>query len=129
MINRYVLDFEKTFVKATLLKVEPKMERSIKDDPKSPMEHGRNKDGVPKYTAFLSVETRDFDKTQFTNISVTLATHDKLDEVLPTNVYVTIEELDMGIMKNERSGHTIFYSAKSIRPLAVKQAARAAAGQ
>jgi type III secretory pathway component EscR len=121
MIKRYVLDFEETFVNATLLKIEPKMERSNRDDPKSPMEHAHDKDGVPKYTAFLSVETKNFEKTQFDNITVTVTSQEKLDEVMPTNVYVTLEELEMGVMKNERSGFTIYYSARAIKPLPAKQ--------
>jgi hypothetical protein len=60
-IDRYVVDFDKTFGGAMLREIEPKMTRSNKNDPNSPMVQAHDKEGVPRWTITLSVETKSFD--------------------------------------------------------------------
>lgn len=125
-IDRYVVNFGKTFGGAMLLGIEPKMQRSDKNDPKSPMEQARDKDGLPKWTVTLAVQTKSFENTKFETISVTIVSPNRPYEALPPGSAVTVEGLELGIMPQTRGGFSVFYSAEAIRPL---QPARAASGQ
>lgn len=121
MIDRYVVDFEKTFGGAMLLGVEPKMARSDKNDPKSPMEQAKDKDGVLKWTVTLAVAVKSFDNTKYENIAITIARPDKPYAALPPGTFVVVEGLEMGIMVQARGGFSVFYSADNIRPAVVTQ--------
>jgi hypothetical protein len=125
MIPSYVVAFHQTFKGATLLRVVPKMEKSDRTNPNSPLVPAHDRDGVPKYTAYLTVETQPFDKPQFDNITVTITSRDKLDEAFPNKVDVTLEGFEVGVMKSDKGGgYTLFYSAKAIRPLQPAQFAQ-----
>ncbi len=119
MIDRWSIDVEKSIVGAMLLKVEPKMQRSKKDDPNSPMVHGHDKDGVPKWTVHLSVEAKSFgDKTKFDNMQVTITSPRQPCEGLPQGTPVAIQGLEQGSMlRGNGGGLSLFYSAEAVRPL------------
>lgn len=129
MIDRYVVDFAKTFGGAMLLGVEPKMQRSDKNDPKSPMEQARDKDGVLKWTVTLAVQTKSFENTKFENIPITMISPNKPYGAVQPGTPVTVEGLELGIMPQTRGGFSVFYSAENIRPLQPAQPARVAVGQ
>jgi hypothetical protein len=136
MIDRYSINFDKTFGSAMLLGVEPKYTRADKNDPKSSQVQARDKDGVPKWTVTLSVQTKSFENTKYENIPITVASPNKPYEAIPPGTLVTVENLELGIMPQQRGGFSVFYSAEAIRPVqssrlssAQPQPARVAAGQ
>jgi hypothetical protein len=126
MIDRYVVDFAKTFGGAMLLGVEPKMTRADKDDPKSDQVQARDKEGLLKWTISLAVQVKSFDNTKFETIPITVSSQSKPFGAIPLGAAVTVEGLELGIMPRDRGGFSVFYSAASIRPL---QTVRASAGQ
>src|SRR2546425_2267733 len=109
MIDRYVVDFNKTFGGAMLLGVEPKMQRSDKNDPKSPMEQARDRDGVPKWTITLAVSTKSFDNMKFETMPITVTSPNKPYGAIPQGTQVTVEGLELGIMAQSRGGFSVFY--------------------
>jgi hypothetical protein len=118
MIDRWIIDVEKSIVGAALLRVEPKMQRSNKEDPKSPMVHGHDKDNVPKWTVHLSIEQESFEKPKFENIQITVTSPKQPCEGVPQYTPVTIQGLALGQMPRGNSGGvSVFYVAESIRPL------------
>lgn len=125
MIDRYVVDFAKTFGGAMLLGIEPKMQRSDKNDPKSDMEQARDKDGVLKWTVSLAVQTKSVN-AKFETIAITVTSPNKPYGAIPPGTPVTVEMLELGIMPKDKGGFSVFYSAEAIRPL---QPARVASGQ
>ena len=125
-IDRYVVDFGKSFGGAMLLGIETKMQRSDKNNPKSDMEQARDKDGVLKWTVTLAVQTKSFENTKFETIQITVISPNKPYGAIPLGSPVTVEGLELGIMAQSRGGFSVFYSAEAIRPL---QPARPASGQ
>src|SRR6266700_6356049 len=117
MIDRYVVDFNKTFGGAMLLGIEAKMQRSDKNDQKSPMEQARDKDGVLKWTVSLAVQTKNFENTKFETIPITVTSPNKPYGAIQPGSPVTVEGLELGIMAQSRGGFSVFYSAEAIRPL------------
>jgi hypothetical protein len=117
MFDKLYADVNRTIKSATLLKVERKMERSDRNDPNSPMKPAQDKDGVPKYTVHLSVETSSFDKTKFDNIQVTVNSRDNLVEAFPTKCDVVVLGLAIGLMPQGKSTYSVFFTADAIRPL------------
>jgi hypothetical protein len=126
MIDRYAIQFEKTFGGAMLLGVEPKMTRADRNDPKSAMEQARDKDGVLKWTVTLAVQTKSFENTKFENIPITITSPNKPCGAMPPGSPVAVEGLELGIMPQTRGGFSVFYSAEAIRML---QPARVASAQ
>jgi hypothetical protein len=126
MIDRVVVDFDKTFGRGIFLGVEPKMTRADKNDPKSEQEQARDKNGVPKWTATIAVKVQAFEKAKMENIAIAILSAQKPYAALPVGSAVIVEALEMGIMKQDRGGFSIFFSAANIRP-AVPE--RAASGQ
>ncbi len=98
MIDRYVVDFAKTFGGAMLLAVEAKMQRSDKNDKNSPQVQARDKDGQPKWTITLAVQTKTFENTKFENIPITITAPSKPYAAIPPGSPVTVEGLVLGIM-------------------------------
>ncbi len=125
MIDRYAIEFHKTFGGAMLLGIEPKMQRADKNDPKSESEQARDKNNVPKWTVTLAVQTKSFDNTKFETIAITVTSPNKPFGAIPPGSQVTVEGLEMGIMPQARGGFSTFYAAESIRAV---QPARATAG-
>ena len=140
MIDRYAIDFDKTFGSAMLLGLEPKMTRADKQNPKSEQVQARDKDGTPKWSCILVVQVKNqFDNVKYENIAVTIVSPNKPYEAIPPGTPVTAEDTWVGIMTQARGGFSAFYSAEAIRPLqpaqpsrmpsAQPQPARAASGQ
>lgn len=126
MIDRYVVDFGKTFGGAMLLGVEAKMQREDKNDAKSPQVQAKDNNGVLKWTATIAVQTKSFENTKFENIPITVTSPNKPYGAIPIGSPVIVEGLELGIMPQARGGYSVFYSAETIRPL---QTARMASSQ
>lgn len=128
VITRFFLDFEKTFGTAELASVEPKKERVNKSDPNSEQVQSRTADGMLKWIVTLGTEKEMNGRLQHEYVPITIVSPTKPFGAIPIHTHVTVEELEMGIMKQDgsRGGYLIFYSAKSIRPV---QPARATSGQ
>jgi hypothetical protein len=116
VLDRFNVNFNETVKNARVEKVERKMEQSDRKNPNSPMQPAHDKDGVPKYTVHLSVETNNFDKTKFDHIAVTVASRERLDEVLPEGK-VTVEGFTLGLMPQGKNTYSVFFMAEAIRPL------------
>jgi hypothetical protein len=117
MIDRWIVDFDKSVVSAMLLSVEPKMQRSDKNDANSPQVQARDKDGVPKWTITLAVGIQAFEQTKFENIAVTITSREKPYGGIQPGTMVTVESLTVGFMAQARGTVSVFYSAEAIRPL------------
>ncbi len=126
MIDRYVVDFHKTFGSAMLLGVEPKMTRADRTNPNSPTEQAKDKDGVLKWTVTLAVETASFGNKKYENIPITMTSPSKPLGTVPPGTPMAVEGLELGIMPQARGGFSVFYAADTIRPL---QPVRATSGQ
>ena len=122
-LDHFVVDWNNTFGKGIFLGVEPKMVRSDKTDPKSPQVQDRDKEGLPKWTATIAVKVQNFEKVRTENITVTLKGRDKPCAALPIGQAVSVESLELGIMKQDRGGFSIFFSAAGVRPAQQAQAA------
>ncbi len=129
MIDRYSINFDKTVGSAMLLGVEAKMTRADKQNPKSEQVQARDKDGVPKWTVTLAVQTKSFENTKFENIPITVTSPNKPYEAIPPGTQVTVENMELGIMPQQRGGFSVFYSAEAIRPLQPAQSSRLSSAQ
>ncbi|SRR6266566_7081117 len=116
MIDRWILNFDKSVEGAMLLSVEPKMQRSDKNDAKSQQVQARDKDDVPKWTITLALQTKSFENKKFENITITITSREKPYGAIQPGTSVTVEGLALGFMVNTRGGLSVFYSAESIRP-------------
>ena len=125
-IDRVVVNFEKTFGKGIFLGVEPKMTRADKTDPKSKQVQAHDADGVLRWTATIAVKLQAFETAKMENIAVTINSPQKPYERLPVGTSVIVDGLAMGLMKQERTGYSTFFSAENIRPAPQE---RAASGQ
>lgn len=123
MLDHFVVDWNKTFGKGIFLGVEPKMVRSDKTDPKSPQIQDRDKEGVLKWTATIAVRIQNFDKVRTENLAITLKGQSKPCAALPIGQMVTVEDLELGIMKQDRGGFSVFFSAANMRPIQQQAAA------
>lgn len=117
MIDRYAIDFPKTFGGAMLLGTEPKMQRADKNDPKSQQVQAHDKEGVLKWTVTLAVQTTSFDTTKFETIAITVTSPNRPCEGVQPGMPVMVEGMELGIMPNQRAGFSVFYSASAIHPL------------
>jgi hypothetical protein len=116
LINSVFVDFARTFGKGILVAIEPKMTRSNREDPKSPMVQANDGNGNFKWTASISVPVKMFEAVKHVNIEVTIHSPKKPYEAIPQGHSVIIEGLEMGILKQDRGGFTTFFSAENIRP-------------
>lgn len=133
MIDRVVVDFVKTFGEPGIfLGVEPKMQRSDKDDPKSPQEQARDKQNPHelKWVASVAVKIKNFQKERKEILGVTLSSPSQPLANVQIGQTVVIEGLEMGVLKQERgNGFAQFWSAAAIRPVSVQaQTPQAQAG-
>src|SRR6266496_4826037 len=117
MIDRYSINFEKTFGGAMLLGVEAKMTRADKNDAKSAQVQARDSAGTYKWVVTLAVQTKQFDNTKYENIPITVVSPNKPYEAITPGTPVTVEGLELGIMAQSRGGFSVFYSAEAIRPV------------
>ena len=114
MIDRVFVDFGRTFTQGVFLGCEAKMTRSDKEDPKSKQVQARDSDGVLKWTAAIAVKVQGFDKSKNETLNVTLTSNNDPCSNLAMGELVKVESLEMGIMKNERGGFTVFFAAEDV---------------
>ncbi len=121
-----VVDVPNTFVGMMLRGCEQKTQRKDRENPNSEMVPAQDKNGVPKYTVYLSVETKSsFGKKQFDEMEVTLTSPKNPVESIPMGSYVIVEGLTQGQMPiGKGKAVTVFYTAEAIRPLQPAQFAQ-----
>jgi ABC-type lipoprotein release transport system permease subunit len=121
-----VVDVPNTFVGVMLRGCEPKMQRKERDNPNSEQVPAQDKNGVPKYTVYLSVETKSsFGKKQFDEIEVTVTSPKNPCEGIPNGSEVNIERLIEGRMPfGKGKAVTTFFTADAIIPLKAAQFAQ-----
>jgi len=127
-MDHFIVNFPKTCGKGIFLGVEQKLVPSDKNNPKSEPVQARDADNVPKWTATIAVRSQLSPKAKMENITVTVSSPTKPYAAIPVGQAVIVDELEMGVMKQDRGGFSIFYSAsaQNIRPAAPE---RAASGQ
>jgi hypothetical protein len=126
MINSVYVDFVKTWGKGILVAIEPKMTRSNREDPKSPMVQAHDGNGNLKWSANISVPVKVFETVKHVNIEVTINAPKKPYEAIPLGSAVIVEGLEMGIMKADKTGYSTFFSSENIKQAPPE---RAASGQ
>ncbi len=121
-----VVDVPNTFEGMMLRGCEQKTQRKDRENPNSEMVPAQDKNGVPKWTVYLSVETKSsFGKKQFDEMEVTLTSPKNPVESIPMGSYVTVEGLTQGQMPiGKGKAVTLFYTAEAIRPVQSAQFAQ-----
>jgi hypothetical protein len=125
MIDRVVVDFAKTFGQPGIfLGVQPKMTRADKTDAKSEQVQASDKNGGGlKWTASVAVKVKQFDRDKNETMDVTLTSPTQPCANMAIGQTVAIEGLEMGIMKQDRGGFSLFFTATALRPVTVQAAA------
>jgi len=126
MINRAIVDFVRTYGKGMLISIEPKMTRADRNNPKSPQVQATDDNGLLKWTVTVSVPVQSFDRVKQENIEITINAPSRPYNAIPLGHMVIVEGLEMGIMKAEKTGYSVFFSAENIKPAPPE---RATAGQ
>jgi hypothetical protein len=117
--DRVIVNFEETYGKGIFLGVEPKTQREKKDDPNSRMVQATDKEtGLLRWTATLAVREQSFEKAKMENMAVTINSREQPYGAIPIGSYVVVERLEMGTMKQDRSGYSHYFSGKNIRQVA-----------
>ncbi len=126
MLDRIVVAVLETFVGIMLRGCEPKMQRKDRDNPNSELVPAQDKNGIPKYTVYLSVETKSlFDKRQFSDLEITITSPKNPCEGIPDRSDVTVVGLTLGMMPlGKGKACTTFYTADAILPLKAAQFAQ-----
>jgi hypothetical protein len=124
MLDRIPVD-TKAFVGVMQRDSAQKTQRKDKDNPDSEQVPVLDKNGVPKWSVYLSVETRSsFGKKQYDDIEVTVTKPKNPGEGL-NGKYVTPVGLTLGMMPiGKGKAVTIFYTADDIIPLKDEQPAQ-----
>ena len=123
VIDRLVVDFPNTFGKPGIfLAVEPKMQRSDKDNPNSQQVQGRDSHGGLKWTATVAVAVKSFDRERYENLSITLTSPTQPCSNIAPGSPVLVEGLEQGLMLGNKNPQ--FWSAAAIRPVAAPAPAR-----
>src|SRR6266571_4764394 len=119
MLDRIVVDVAQTFVGVMLRGCEQKMQRKDRENPNSEQVPAQDKNGVPKWTVYLSVETKSlFDKKQFDELEITITSPKNPVEGITNGSDVNIVGLTEGKMPiGKGKAVTVFYSAEAVRPL------------
>jgi hypothetical protein len=114
MIDRVVVDYVKTFGQPGIfLGVEKKMTREDRTNPNSPQVQATDKNGSGmKWTATVALKVKNFDKEKIENLSITLTSPTQPCANVPVGQAVVIEGLEMGIMKQERGGFSVFLARR-----------------
>jgi hypothetical protein len=129
MINRVIVDFVRTYGKGMLISIEPKMTRADRNNPKSPQVQASDDNGL-KWTVTVSVPVQSFDRIKQENIEVTINAPNRPYNAIPLGHMVIVEGLEMGIMKADKTGYGVYFSAENIKPAPPERAQeRPAAGQ
>ncbi len=115
MINNVFVDFPRTFGKGILVAIEPKMTRSNREDPRSPMVQANDGNGNLKWAVNISVPVKVFGQTKHTNIEVAINAPKKPYEAIPLGSAIIVEGMEMGIMKADKTGYSTFFSAENIK--------------
>ncbi len=118
MPDRYAIDVPNTYSDAMFRYIEPKMQPVNKDDPNSPQEQAKNKEGVLQWlvTLSFSVKPTNGGKTKLEDVTATVNSPVRPFEKIPLGSLVAVEGLKMGIMKQDKGGFSLFYSLDNIRP-------------
>jgi hypothetical protein len=116
MLDKYPIDYPKTYNGAILQAVEPKMELQDKDNQQKPAEQAKDKNGVLKWLIYLNLEVKSTGKKKFENITITFTSPNKPFGAIPLNSPVIIESLQLGTMLRKEGGYNLYYSAESISP-------------
>jgi hypothetical protein len=124
MLDRILVDM-KTFVGVMLRDCEQKTQRKDRENQNSELVPALDKNGVQKWSVYLSVETRSsFDKKQYNDIEVTVTSLKNPCEGL-NGSYVTVVGLTLGMMPiGKGKAVTVFYTAEAIIPLKAAQFAQ-----
>ncbi len=122
MIDRVVVDYVKTFGQPGIfLGIEAKMTREDRTDPKSKQVQASEKNGGGlKWTATVALKVKTFEKEKIENLSITLTSPTQPCANVSVGQTVVIEGLEMGIMKQDRGGFSVFFSAAGVRPVSVQ---------
>jgi len=125
MLDRIVVD-AKTFVGVMLRYCEPKTQRKDRENPNSEQVPAHDKNGVPKWTVMLSIETLSpFGKRQHVDIEVTVTSPKNPCEGIAERSDVSVVGLTLGMMPlGKGKAVTIFYTAEAIIPLKAAQFAQ-----
>jgi hypothetical protein len=126
VLNNFFMDFPRTCGTGIFLGVEPKMVRSNREDQKSPMVQANDGNGKQKWVATVMVKVLRFEQAKKENMEITVLSAQKPYAALPIGSPVVVEGLEVGILKQDRGGFSIFYSCENIRPATQE---RAASGQ
>jgi hypothetical protein len=126
MSDLSAVDFVTNYGKGIFLGIEPKMKRSDRANPKSPMVQGDDGNGKLQWTATIAVKSQLTETAKMENLAVTILSPQKPYERLPIGTTVIVEGLVMGIMDKDKGGHSKYWSAENIRPVPQE---RVAAGQ
>jgi hypothetical protein len=123
MSDLKVVDFVQTYDKGIFLGIAPKMKRSDKTNPKSPMVQGDDGNGKLQWTATIAVKSQLSEMAKMENIAVTILSPQKPYERLPIGTIVIVEGLVMGTMSKDKGGYSNYWSAENIRPVAQERVA------
>jgi hypothetical protein len=126
MSDLAVVNFVETYGKGIFLGIEPKMKRSDRANPKSPMVQGDDGNGKLQWTATIAVKSQLSETAKMENMAVTILSPQKPYDRLPIGTMVIAEGLVMGIIDKDKGGHSKYWSAENIRPVPQE---RVAAGQ
>lgn len=123
-LDRVVVDFIKTFRRpGILLGVEPKLVRKDKDDPNSEQVQGSDGEGNLKWIVTMAVPVKAYGREKFENLSVTVNSPAQPCSGVSIGQTVIAEGLEMGIMKQDRNGYSVFFSASTVRAVQLQPAA------
>lgn len=120
-IDRVIVDFQKNFgSKGLLLGVEPKMKRVDATNPNSEQKQATDKKtGVLQWTVSVALKYKQFDRVKNVTLDITVTSPSRPFANAPEGTAVEIEDLAMGVMKQDREhgGYSQFWSATAIRPV------------
>jgi hypothetical protein len=125
MLDRIPVD-AKALVGVMLRYCEPKTQRKDRENPNSEQVPALDKNGVPKWTVILSIETLSpFGKRQHDDIEVTVTSPKNPCEGIAERSDVSVVGLTLGMMPiGKGKAVTVFYTADAILPLRTAQAAQ-----
>jgi hypothetical protein len=125
MLDRIPVD-AKALVGVMLRYCEPKTQRKDRENPNSEQVPALDKNGVPKWTVILSIETLSpFGKRQHDDIEVTVTNPKNPCDGIAERSDVSVVGLTLGMMPlGKGKAVTIFYTAEAIRPLQPAQIAQ-----